>query len=64
MHIEALPADKGKSIVAVQMQCGAHRPYYLTAKGLRPEGVFVRQGTSSVPASDTAILQMIKETSC
>lgn len=62
MHIEALPADEGKSIVAVQVQCGAHRPYYLAAKGLRPEGVFVRQGTSSVPASDTAIRQMIKET--
>ena len=59
MHIGALPADEGKSIVAVQVQCGAHRPYYLAAKGLRPEGVFVRQGTSSVPASDTAIRQMI-----
>ena len=62
MHIEAVPVDEGKSIVAVQVQCGAHRPYYLAAKGLRPEGVFVRQGTSAVPASDTAIRQMIKET--
>jgi ATP-dependent DNA helicase RecG len=30
---------------------------------VRPEGVYVRQGASTVPASDTAILQMIKETS-
>ncbi len=51
-----------KKIVEVDVQCGARRPYYLAAKGLRPEGVFVRQGTSSVPASDTMIRQMIKET--
>ena len=51
-----------KTIVEVKVQCGTHRPYYLAAKGLRPEGVFVRQGTSTVPASDTMIRQMIKET--
>ena len=37
-------------------------PYYLAAKGLRPEGVFVRQGASTVPATGSAILKMIKET--
>ena len=52
----------GKNVVEVQVLCGSHRPYYLAAKGLRPEGVFVRQGTSTVPASDTAIRRMIKET--
>lgn len=52
----------GKRIVSVTVQSGSNRPYYLAAKGLRPEGVYVRQGTSSVPASDTAIRQMIKET--
>ena len=61
MQINALTIE-GKSVIEVQVQCGAHRPYYLAGKGLRPEGVFVRQGTSSVPASDTAIRQMIKET--
>lgn len=30
---------------------------------IRPEGVYVRQSASSVPASETAILNMIKETS-
>ena len=53
---------KNKNVIEVEVQCGAHRPYYIAAKGLRPEGVFVRQGTSSVPASDTAIRRMIKET--
>lgn len=52
----------GKEIVSVAVRSGTNRPYYLAAKGLRPEGVFVRQGTSSVPASDAAIRRMIKET--
>lgn len=45
------------------MQRGTARPYYLAGKGIRPEGVYVRQSASSVPASETAILNMIKETS-
>lgn len=52
----------GKSIIAIKIQRGTDRPYYLAKKGLRPEGVYVRQGTSSVPATDTAIRRMIKET--
>ena len=54
--------DNGKTIVAVITQRGTERPYYLAAKGLRPKGVYVRQGTSSVPATDTAIRRMIRET--
>ncbi len=50
------------SIVTVEVQRGTSRPYYLSRKGLRPEGVYVRQGTSSVPSTDTAIRKMIKET--
>ena len=49
-------------ILAVTVQRGTGRPYYLAGKGLRPAGVFVRQGTSSAPASDTVIRQLIKET--
>ena len=52
----------GKDIVAVSVQKGTACPYYLASKGLRPEGVFVRQGASSVPATGSAILKMIKET--
>lgn len=61
MQVNVLTIE-GKPVIEVQVQCGAHRPYYLAGKGLRPEGVFVRQSTSAVPASDTAIRQMIKET--
>ena len=50
-----------KDFVRVQVQKGTHAPYYLVGKGIRPEGVFVRQGTSSVPASEDAIRRMIKE---
>lgn len=61
IHYETLKCD-GKAVVAVNIQRGTNRPYYLAKKGLRPEGVYVRQGYSSVPATDTAIRQMIKET--
>lgn len=52
----------GKQIVAVTIQKGTDRPYYLGSKGLKPSGVYVRNGTSTDPATDTAIRKMIKET--
>lgn len=52
----------GKQIVAVNIQKGTDRPYYLGSKGLKPSGVYVRNGTSTDPATDTAIRKMIKET--
>ncbi len=61
LHYETLNVE-GKSIIAVDIQRGTERPYYIAKKGLRPEGVYVRQGYSSVPATDTAIRRMIKET--
>lgn len=54
---------EGKAIVVLTVQRGIARPYYLSGKGIRPEGVYVRQNASSVPASEAAILNMIKETS-
>ena len=53
----------GKPVVVVNVQRGTARPYYLAGKGVRLEGVYVRQGASTVPATETAILNMIKETS-
>ena len=61
IHYETLEYE-GKFILCVDIQQGSKRPYYVAKKGLRPEGVYVRQGYSSVPASDTAIRKMIKET--
>lgn len=61
LHYETLEID-GKYVVTVDIQRGTERPYYIAKKGLRPEGVYVRQGYSSVPATDTVIRHMIKET--
>ena len=61
VHYETID-NCGKEIVAVKVQRGTNRPYYIAKKGLRSEGVYVRQGYSSVPATDAAIRQMIKET--
>ena len=52
LHYETLEED-GKKVVAVSIQRGTERPYYIAKKGLRPEGVYVRQGYSSVPATDS-----------
>lgn len=61
LHYETLE-ENGKKIVAVDIQRGTDRPYYIAKKGMRPEGVYVRQGYLAVPATDAAIWQMIKET--
>lgn len=61
VHYDTEEQD-GKKIIVINVQRGTERPYYIAKKGLRPEGVYIRQGTSSVPATDTAIRHMIKET--
>lgn len=48
-------------VVRITVGEGTYKPYYLKSKGLKPSGVFVRQGTSSVPASFDQIRSMIKE---
>ena len=48
-------------VVRIEVGEGSNKPYYLKGKGLKPTGVFVRQGASSVPASPEAIRQMIKD---
>ena len=55
--------EDNKNIIVVTVQRGTSRPYYLYQKGVRPEGVYVRYGAASVPASQSSILNMIKETS-
>ena len=52
----------GCPVVAVTVSTGTRRPYYLTDKGLRPPGVYLRQGASSAPASEDAIRRMIRLT--
>ena len=47
-------------VVRITISEGTNKPYYLRSKGLKPKGVYVRQGTSSVQASSEQIRQMIK----
>jgi ATP-dependent DNA helicase RecG len=49
----------GRTVLRFDVQRGTARPYYWKAKGLRPEGVFVRQDAASVPASEAAIREML-----
>lgn len=51
-----------KLIVKITVQRGTKRPYYLTDKGLKPSGVYVRLGNTSVPSTETSIRAMIAET--
>jgi ATP-dependent DNA helicase RecG len=53
---------ENKKVVVIKVQRGASRPYYIGEKGLKPSGVYIRQGNSSIPASEEYIRQMIKET--
>ena len=48
-------------VVRIAVSEGSNKPYYLKGKGLKPSGVYVRQGASSVPASSEQIRRMIKE---
>lgn len=48
-------------VVRIAVSEGINKPYYLKGKGLKPSGVYVRQGTSSAQASPDLIRQMIKE---
>ncbi|MCF0105495.1 MAG: putative DNA binding domain-containing protein, partial [Holdemanella sp.] len=48
-------------VIQITVNEGSNKPYYLKRKGLKPSGVYVRQGASSAPASLDQICQMIKE---
>lgn len=47
-------------VIKVDISEGSSKPYYLKSKGLKPSGVYIRQGASSVQASPEQIRRMIK----
>lgn len=53
---------QGMTVVAAHIQRGTNRPYYLADKGIRPAGVYIRSGAASIPASEAAIVDMIRQT--
>lgn len=54
--------EDGKTIVKVTTSIGTERPYYLKQKGLTPNGVYVRIGSTSVPVNEAGIRSMIMNT--
>lgn len=48
------------NVIHIEIGEGSYKPYYLKSKGIKPSGVYVRQGSSSVQASPEQIRQMIK----
>ncbi|MBP5349674.1 MAG: putative DNA binding domain-containing protein [Clostridia bacterium] len=48
-------------VIKLSVGEGTDKPYYLTAKGIRPGGVFVRRGTESAQADPEQINRMIRE---
>ena len=52
---------KDNKVIQIEVSEGSYKPYYLKSKGIKPTGVYVRQGASSVQASSEQIRQMIKE---
>lgn len=51
-----------RNIIKIEVAEGTNKPYYLSDKGLKPSGVYMRQGASSAPVSFDMIRQMIKLT--
>ena len=48
-------------VIQIEVGEGSYKPYYLKSKGMKPAGVYVRQGASSVQASPDQIRRMIKD---
>lgn len=47
-------------VIKITVAEGSAKPYYLKKKGMKPSGIFVRQGASSVQATWEQIRQFIK----
>ena len=62
VRVEPVVVD-GKNVLKIIVCRGSAAPYYIAGKGIRPEGVYVRRGTASSPATQTEILNMIRDTS-
>ena len=58
--VETVSID-GKQLIHVNVSRGGRPPYHLTDKGLKPSGVYVRHGVTSIPASQEMIRDMIRQ---
>lgn len=60
MFVKYTLTDEGTIMIDVSE--GSVKPYYNKSKGLKPSGVYVRQGASSVPASVDLLQRNIRTT--
>ena len=60
-NIELLQ-EKEKTLLKITVHPGTKKPYYLSDKGIKPSGVYIRSGTTSAPATEDSIRMMIKTT--
>ncbi|MCI8331047.1 MAG: AAA family ATPase [Bacilli bacterium] len=54
---------ENKNIIELHITSGPKKPYYLADKGLKPNGVYLRHGSSSIQATDEIIRKMLVESS-
>ena len=47
------------NVLVVQVKSGSNKPYYLTEKGPKPSGVYIRIGRSTRQATQDEIIQMM-----
>lgn len=59
-NIEIVRVDN-KEIIALHITSAPNKPYYIAEKGLKPSGVYLRLGSSSINATDEIIKKMIVE---
>ena len=52
----------GKAVISIKVQPGTSKPYYISGKGIRSEGVYIRKGSSTIPASEATIKEMLMQT--
>ena len=50
-------------VLVIRVKEGDSKPYYLTEKGPKPSGTYIRVGRSKRPANDDEILTMIRDSS-
>jgi ATP-dependent DNA helicase RecG len=50
-----------KNIIELKIMSAPNKPYYLSEKGLKSNGVFIRHGNVSAPASEENIIKMVRE---
>ena len=53
-------SEEGKYYVRLNVVKGTRTPYYLSEKGMRPSGVYIRVGNTTVQASEEMIRELLR----